>query len=57
MRWKLEGTSMETCHCATACPCLFSSDPTEGAFGGFAKARCPSSEEAVTALAEACAAA
>lgn len=29
MSWKLEGTYMETCNCATACPCVFLSDPTE----------------------------
>lgn len=33
MTWKLEGTYMETCNCATACPCVFLSDPTEGDCG------------------------
>lgn len=30
MSWKLEGTYLETCNCASACPCVFLSDPTEG---------------------------
>lgn len=33
MSWNLEGTYMETCNCATACPCVFLSDPTEGECG------------------------
>jgi hypothetical protein len=28
--WSLDGTYMETCNCAAACPCVFLSDPTEG---------------------------
>lgn len=30
MTWNLKGTFMETCNCATACPCAFLSDPTRG---------------------------
>lgn len=33
MSWNLQGTYMETCNCATACPCIFLSDPTEGECG------------------------
>ncbi len=33
MSWNLDGTYMETCNCATACPCIFLSDPTEGECG------------------------
>lgn len=29
-QWKLGGTYFEACNCATACPCLFLSAPTEG---------------------------
>ena len=28
--WKVTGTYFETCNCATACPCVFLSAPTEG---------------------------
>ena len=28
--WKLNGTYFEACNCATACPCVFLSPPTEG---------------------------
>jgi len=28
--WKVRGTYFETCNCATACPCVFLSAPTEG---------------------------
>lgn len=28
--WKLKGTYFETCNCAVACPCVFTSEPTEG---------------------------
>lgn len=33
MSWSLEGTYVETCNCAAACPCVFLSDPTEGECG------------------------
>lgn len=33
MAWSLKGTYLETCNCATACPCVFLSDPTEGECG------------------------
>lgn len=29
--WRLQGTYMESCNCDTACPCVFLSDPTQGA--------------------------
>lgn len=35
MTWQLDGTYMETCNCAVACPCVFLSDPTEGECGAF----------------------
>lgn len=28
--WKLSGTYFETCNCEAACPCVFTSPPTEG---------------------------
>ncbi|HET8995283.1 MAG TPA: DUF1326 domain-containing protein [Acetobacteraceae bacterium] len=28
--WKLNGTYFETCNCEAACPCVFTSPPTEG---------------------------
>ncbi len=28
--WKLAGTYFETCNCTAACPCVFTSPPTEG---------------------------
>ena len=28
--WKVRGTYFDTCNCATACPCVFLSAPTEG---------------------------
>lgn len=28
--WNLSGTYFETCNCAAACPCIFTSAPTEG---------------------------
>ena len=28
--WKVNGTYFESCNCATACPCVFLSTPTEG---------------------------
>ena len=28
--WKVDGTYFEACNCATACPCVFLSAPTEG---------------------------
>lgn len=33
MSWNLQGTYLETCNCATACPCVFLSDPTEDVCG------------------------
>ncbi len=30
MQWKLGGTYFETCNCQAACPCVFTSPPTEG---------------------------
>lgn len=29
-QWKLSGTYFETCNCEAACPCVFTSPPTEG---------------------------
>lgn len=29
-QWKLAGTYFETCNCEAACPCVFTSPPTEG---------------------------
>ena len=29
-KWNLTGTYFEGCNCAVACPCVFTSDPTEG---------------------------
>ena len=29
-QWKLEGSYFETCNCEAACPCVFTSPPTEG---------------------------
>lgn len=29
-KWKLEGTYFETCNCEAACPCVFTSPPTQG---------------------------
>jgi hypothetical protein len=29
--WKVDGTYFEACNCAVACPCVFTSAPTEGA--------------------------
>lgn len=29
-RWKLTGTYFEACNCEAACPCIFTSPPTEG---------------------------
>jgi hypothetical protein len=29
--WKVNGTYFEACNCAAACPCVFTSAPTEGA--------------------------
>lgn len=28
--WKLQGSYFETCNCATACPCIWLQDPSEG---------------------------
>ena len=28
--WKVKGTYFEACNCATACPCVFLSAPTDG---------------------------
>ncbi len=30
MTWHLSGTYVESCNCASACPCVFLSDPTHG---------------------------
>ena len=30
MAWSVEGTYIEACNCEAACPCIFSSPPTEG---------------------------
>ncbi|WP_126962300.1 DUF1326 domain-containing protein, partial [Xanthomonas arboricola] len=29
-RWQLEGSYFETCNCEAACPCVFTSPPSEG---------------------------
>ena len=29
-QWKLDGAYFEACNCATACPCVLLSPPTEG---------------------------